>query len=256
MSKTITIDNVDLTDTVESVKKKIFQREVIPPARQRLMFAGQLLADELSLITYKIPLHKPNLEMVFRQEAKLQVYFKTLTGKKFLFECDQNEPIESVKAEIQKKMGIPAMQQVVPKLANGLLTKAQAIDSLANEGGDHFLGRVIAMAMPSAPSETTLCASQVQVADVGPTKDSWRKKKEEAHRKDSGPAHDFLSSWSCCRFSASWITTFRRSGCVAEEQGAQRRGASCAGIHSDTKIQEEEKDVTGGSINFRRSGWE
>ena len=88
--KTITLDNVDITDTVGSLKRKISQREGLPPpARQRLMFAGQLLADELSLITYKIPLHKPNLEMVLRQQTKLQVYFKTLTGKKFLFESDQ-----------------------------------------------------------------------------------------------------------------------------------------------------------------------
>ena len=112
---------VDLTDSIETVKNKIEDRLGISLGKQCLVFAGKQLKNSYTLADYNVQgeniLHlvqqrsRPGTNNDLGTTPTYNIYVKTLSGKTISLEVDSADSIENVKQKIHDKEGIPPDQQ-------------------------------------------------------------------------------------------------------------------------------------------------
>ena len=111
---------VDLTDSIETVKNKIEDRQGISLGKQFLVFAGKQLKNSYTLADYNV--QAENLLHLVQQRSRpgtndlsttpsYNICVKTLAGKTISLEVDPADSIENVKQKIHDKEGIPPDQQ-------------------------------------------------------------------------------------------------------------------------------------------------
>ena len=108
--KTITLE-VKPSDTIKKVKRKIQDKEGIPPSLQHLIFTRQELKDHQTLDEYKVT-DKSSVHLRLEDELdRILINVEFSTGRKIFINASPKDDFESVRKMIYDREGIPVDQQ-------------------------------------------------------------------------------------------------------------------------------------------------
>ena len=102
--------NIEPSDSFETVKAKIQDKEGSPPDQQCIVFAGKQFQYSHTLENYYVQ-KESTFHLVLRLRGGMQIFVKTLTGKTITLEVEPSDSIENVKTKIQHSEGIPPDEQ-------------------------------------------------------------------------------------------------------------------------------------------------
>ena len=108
--KTITLE-VEPSDTIKKVKRKIQDKEGIPPSQQHLIFRRQELKDHQTLDEYKVT-DKSSVHLRLEDELdRILINVEFPSGRKIFINVSPKDDFESVRKIIYDREGIPVDQQ-------------------------------------------------------------------------------------------------------------------------------------------------
>ena len=102
---------VEPSDTIKNVKRKIQDKEGIPPSQQHLIFRRQELKDHLTLDEYKVT-DKSSVHLRLQDELdRILINVEFPSGRKIFINVSPRDDFESVRKIICDREGIPVDQQ-------------------------------------------------------------------------------------------------------------------------------------------------
>lgn len=110
MSGKTVVVQVQMTDTIESVKKQIQSKEGIPVDQQRLIFAGKELENDHKVGEYNF-MKDSTIHVVLPLKGGMQIFAKMITGKLIVLDVEPSDTMADVKSKVFDKEGIPPEQQ-------------------------------------------------------------------------------------------------------------------------------------------------
>ena len=110
--KMITLEVVP-ENTIENVKKKMFEGEGIAVECTHIVYAGKTLEDQRTLGDYNIRRESILHLIPTRRDSVIPIRLQTLTGKTITLEVAPQDTIDAVKKEVFQKEGMTVEHQTL-----------------------------------------------------------------------------------------------------------------------------------------------
>ncbi|GLJ58749.1 hypothetical protein SUGI_1473830 [Cryptomeria japonica] len=118
---------VESTETVESLKAKIEEKEGIPSSQQRLMKMGVRLQNENTLKHYNIK-HNQCISLAWIERGEMQILIKHQNGS-LLLEVDESQSVATTITKIKDRLRIPSYMKKSLVFDNVVLEDEKTVSS-------------------------------------------------------------------------------------------------------------------------------